>query len=83
MATNKPPVVTVKPRALRERVNRALRKEGRTICKSRSDNERKQLGEYYVTDQNTNAFVCRVDELEEWVRRELPGVLKSWERLGE
>jgi hypothetical protein len=79
--------VPVSERALHQRINRALAKEGRcgyVLKKVRPDNRviDAWIGNYgYVLDADRNTIEQRVDNLEK-LGREL-GVLKPYERLAE
>ena len=76
--------VPVSKRALIQRLNRRLAKEGRhgqMLKANRSERWRDQLGDYYVVDLDTTRIEVTNVNLEEW-GREL-GVLQPYERLEE
>lgn len=67
-------------RALYQRINRALAKESYSLCKNRSPEN--ELGRFYtVNNQTGNLDAWRINDLEEWARREMKGVIKDWEVL--
>ncbi len=66
-------------RALLQRINRALEKEGEQLKTLRGDAELAELGRYYVVDYNTNTITAQHVDPEAW-GREL-GVLKAYEQV--
>lgn len=62
-------------RAVTQRVNRALVKEGQKLMKSRSGDD------WYIVDTNLNTIVVSGCSIET-VAREV-GALKPWEEIGE
>ncbi|PKG51933.1 MULTISPECIES: hypothetical protein [Halomonadaceae] len=79
MTTKKP----VSARALLARINRQLAKDGQQMktCPERSQ-WHDELGSYYIVDLDTSTIVVKgIDDLEEWTRREMDGVLKPFEAL--
>jgi len=63
MDTSKIPVTE---RALTQRINRVLAKEGQQLTKNRSERWKSDLGDWYVIDTNANVVTrqhCNVEEL--------------------
>jgi hypothetical protein len=73
--------VPVTKRALIQRVNRALAKDGEQLKATKGAQAQLDLGEFYVVDVSLNA-VSRKDVDLEKLAREL-GVLKPYEALAE
>ncbi len=74
--------VPVSERALVQRINRTLAKEGRSgevLRKTRPGRWATELGEYYVVDLDANSLLQTGTNVEE-LGREL-GVLKPYEQL--
>ena len=69
----------VTPGALKQRINRALAKEGETLRTTRGERWRGELGEHYIVDSNRNTVIAQHCDLEA-LGTEL-GVLKGWETL--
>lgn len=69
----------VSPRALLQRINRALVKEGEVVKVTRGERWRGDLGDHYIVDTNLNAVIARHCDLEA-LGTEL-GALKDWESL--
>jgi hypothetical protein len=67
--------VPVSTRALSQRINRALAKDGKKLVKARSAEIEETLGSWYIVN-GQGVDDCQID-LEEYAR-EL-GVLKGWE----
>jgi len=57
--------VPVTQRALFQRINRALEKEGQILKTTRGDKWRSSLGDYYVVDLNSNIIVSTHNDVEE------------------
>jgi len=74
------PKVPVSPRALLQRINRALRSNLRGVRKARGDRW-PELGEYYLMDFNRNTILRMKVDLEQ-LGRELE-VLQPFEQLEE
>jgi hypothetical protein len=76
--------VPVSKRALIQRINRQLAKEGQAgqmVKATRGDSARKELGDYYAVDLGRNAVVSKQVDLEDLGRK--LGVLQPYERLEE
>jgi len=71
--------VTVTKRAIMQRINRALAKQGELLRANRSSSYQHDLGHYYVIDLRLNAVVGKDVDLTE-LGKEL-GVLKDWESV--
>ena len=57
--------VPVTQRALIQRINRALEKEGQILKTTRGNKWRSSLGDYYVVDLNRNTMISTHVDLEE------------------
>ncbi len=66
-------------RALEQRINRKLKKEGMTMRRNRGGPYMEQYGPFYVVDLKNNSIVDGVDDLEAYGRQ--LGVLAEWEKL--
>lgn len=75
-STSTAPVTT---RALLQRINRQLAKEGKQLKTMRGERWRSELGNYYEVDLNYSSITAKHVNPEEW-GREL-GVLQPWERV--
>jgi hypothetical protein len=73
--------VPVTMRALIQRINRKLAKEGKALKAARGESARQQMGNYYVIDVNQN-FLVRDHVDPEAEGRDL-GVLQPWESVEE
>jgi hypothetical protein len=71
--------VPVSTRALYQRINRELAKEGMVLKAARGERARSEVGDYFVLDTGHNTVVVRHVDLEKY-GREL-GVLAAWERV--
>ncbi len=71
--------VPVTRMALIGRINRALRKQGEGLKKTRGERAVQQLGEYYIVNFSGN-YPADTDVDPEQVGRDL-GVLRRWEKL--
>ena len=75
----KNPRVPVTVRALVQRINRNLAKDGRALHAARGERARLDVGDFYVIDVSVNGVVkTNVDP--EAMGREM-GVLQAWERV--
>jgi hypothetical protein len=82
MKTNKKAAyLVITPRALTQRINRALRKDGQQLRRYRGSRSWTNLGDYYVVDLMGN-YITATHVSPEQFGREL-GVLKKWERMEE
>jgi hypothetical protein len=73
---------TITTRALVQRINRKLADEDRRLKATRGDRARSSVGNFYVVDLKLKTIVAHmIDDLEEWAREEMPGVLAAWERV--
>ncbi len=67
-------------RALIQRIRRKLAHDNESLCIPRSEDARKELGNFYIADNHTgNIIAWKCDDLEK-LGRELE-VLKAWEVL--
>jgi len=66
-------------RALKQRINRALAKEGHALKATRGERWRGELGDHYIININHNAVIAQHCELEA-LGTEL-GVIREWEVL--
>lgn len=74
--------VKISSRALMQRINRRLAKEGEVLRTSRGTSEIHNLGNYFIVDLRTNSVTAhQIDDLE-GLAREI-GVIKPYEELGE
>ena len=71
--------VPVTRRALLQRINRALKKDGEMLKATRGERARQDLGDYYIIDLNLNAVLHKDVDLES-CGRDLK-VLQKFERL--
>lgn len=72
---------TITERALIQRINRRLAKEGERLCASRP-RERANLGNYHTIDVNRNTVEAyHIDDLEAWAREHVPAALAEHEHL--
>ena len=71
--------VQISGRALTQRINRALAKEGQALRSARSERDQRELGSFFIIDLNRNAIEAQHCDLVK-LGREL-GVLKAWEVL--
>lgn len=69
--------VPVSTRALSQRINRALAKDGKKLVRARSAKIEEALGSWYIVN-GSGVDDCRID-LEDYGRE--IGVLKEWERV--
>jgi hypothetical protein len=69
----------VSRRALFQRVNRKLAKEGLALKKTSGQRARIDLGEYFLIDTKRNTAVERHIDLAKFATKH--GVLEPWERL--
>jgi len=69
--------VPVGMRALTQRINRALAKDGQKLVTSRSNMEKSNFGNWYIVDISTNAVDAYHCELETLAKE--CGVLKPYE----
>lgn len=76
-----PTKVMVTPRALTQRIARALRRDGSILKKARSPRAVQNVGEFYVVDAAKNAITATHCDLEE-LGRELE-VLAGYEALAD
>jgi len=79
MLTSMAKQVPVTKRALVQRINRALAKEGAMTKAARGAAQSSALGDFYVVDVTKNAVITKDVDIEAY-GREL-GVLQAWERL--
>ena len=77
MATPK----VVSERALYQRINRALAKDGERLRKLRGERWRSDLGDYYTIDVQGNYIIATYVDLEGWGRE--MGVLKAHESVAD
>lgn len=73
--------IPVPERALIQRINRVLRKDGRVLKVTRGGQTRQEIGQYSVFDFDRNAIRTLHVDIEE-LAREL-GVLRSFERVAD
>lgn len=73
--------VKVDFRAVLARLNRRLARDGRRLCRPRSERVRLDLGDVYLLDLNGNAVMERDVNVEQ-LARDL-GVLRPFERIAE
>jgi len=73
--------IPVPERALIQRINRVLRKDGRVLKVTRGGQTRQEVGQYSVFDFDRNAIRTLHVDIEE-LAREL-GVLRSFERVAD
>lgn len=71
--------VPVSKRALFQRVNRTLKKQGKAIKTTRADRWREDLGDHYIIDMSRNVIVAGHIDLEEYGRE--IGALRDYEEL--
>ena len=71
--------VPVSTRAIIQRINRKLAKDGDKLRKNRSQRWWPEMGDYYIVDEERNAFIRGHVDLED-LGREL-GVLEDWETV--
>jgi hypothetical protein len=69
----------VSGRALRQRVNRALERDGNRLVAARGARAIQELGDLFIVDLDSNGIVEKDVDLEA-TAREL-GVLRDWEAL--
>jgi hypothetical protein len=69
--------VPVGERALLQRLNRALAKDGQKICKSRGS----ELGPYYTVDLARGAVVTKELDIIRFARE--VGILREWEAVAD
>jgi len=65
-AMNTPSLFPVSERALTQRLNIILKKEGKRLVKSRSRGEISNMGDWYITDTSGNQvvdFYCKIEEM--------------------
>jgi hypothetical protein len=72
---------SVSPRALLQRLNRVLLKDGEQIKRTRGVRAQLDLGDYFVLDINGNYIAEKDVDLEEFGRKYK--VLAAWEKLSE
>jgi hypothetical protein len=76
---SKPIKVPITERALIQRINRALAKEGQILRAARGERSRAELGDYYIVDLSRNTVEAQhCDPIK--LGKEL-GVLQAWEVL--
>jgi hypothetical protein len=73
--------IPVTERALIQRINRVLRRDGRILKVTRAEQAVREVGQYYVLGLDRNAVRTLHVDIQE-LAREL-GVLRSFERLEE
>jgi hypothetical protein len=73
--------IPVTERALIQRINRVLRRDGRILKATRGEHSLREVGQYYILGFDRNAVRTLHVDIQE-LAREL-GVLRSFERLEE
>lgn len=73
------PKVKVTARALFQRIDRKLKRNGEKLCTAKSDSTKEELGHYYIVRPSG---VVRADVDLGKLGREL-GVLQPWEEFGD
>jgi hypothetical protein len=65
--------------ALSKRINRALKKEGLRLKKTRPGRFQHELGDYFIVDLNRSFILEKRVDLEDYGRK--IGVLEAWEEM--